>query len=155
MATRSNDLKIEFANNGVVDSLTGVSAPNVFRLNLKQATSNADRNGEPLTILTVRIHEESLKIKSIDSAKFIETSLISLAKVIKKNTRGGDFFSRISELGFWILLHGDKLSGVMAKKRLIQNSELEIQTQLYSRLNSMSGEKWIKEIDSEYFPVKS
>ena len=43
----------------------------------------------------------------------------------------------------------------MAKKRLIQNSELEIQTQLYSRLNSMSGEKWIKEIDSEYFPVKS
>ena len=155
MATRSNDLKIEFANNGVVDSLTGGSAPNVFRLNLKQATSNADRNGEPLTILTVRIHEESLKIKSLDSAKFIETSLISLAKVIKKNTRGGDFFSRISELGFWILLHGDKLSGVMAKKRLIQNSELEIQTQLYSRLNSMSGEKWIKEIDSEYFPVKS
>jgi len=137
--------EIEFRSDGVTDSLTSCMAPALFHENLKREISTADREGRELTIVSVVVDPE----KYLSPGEYQE-SLIALAFALEKNLRGGDFFARLSDCGFWILLRTDEVSaqGVIDRLDLPRREELTIK--LAARKLSNYGE-WIERIDQLHF----
>jgi GGDEF domain-containing protein len=99
------DSGIEFANNGILDSLTGAPAQSVFMTQLRQAISRTDRSGEKLCILTFKFNDGKNATENLDLTKST-SALISISQILNTSLRGGDFFTRMSQLGFWVCLHG-------------------------------------------------
>jgi GGDEF domain-containing protein len=162
---------LEFANNGISDSLTGSNAPSVFIQNLRRAVSIANRKPEPLTILTIKFCEPMVPKKPrIVSGKIVaethllkirsemEQELLAGARAISKSLRGGDFFSRMAVAGFWICLHSDMASAEIAARRFkaevqveIPNQNLTLEIQLFSRPELTTMGSWVTEVDKGYF----
>jgi len=162
---------LEFANNGISDSLTGSNAPSVFIQNLSRAVSIANRKPEPLTILTIKFCEPliSKKVRADPRKIVAETQLLKIrsdmarellagTRAITKTLRGGDFFSRIAVAGFWICLHSDLASAQVAAQRFatavqveIPNQILNLDVHLYSRRELTTMGSWVSEIDEGYF----
>ena len=51
----------------------------------------------------------------------LEESLIKSAFEIESNIRGGEYFSRISESGFWILIRGEQVAAEIARQRIVSS----------------------------------
>ena len=136
---------IEFESDGIADSLTSSMAPALFHENLKREISTADREGRELTIVSVLVDPENYL-----SAGEYQESLVALAFALEKNLRGGDFFARVSDCGFWILLRTDEVSaqGVIDRLDLPRRDELTIK--LAARKLSNYSE-WIERIDQLHF----
>ncbi len=137
--------EIEFRSDGVSDSLTSSMSPALFHENLKREVSTADREGRELTIVSVVVDPE----KYLSLGEYQE-SLIALAFALEKNLRGGDFFARVSDCGFWILLRTEEVSaqGVIDRLDLPRRDELTIK--LAARKLSNYSE-WIERIDQLHF----
>ena len=137
--------EIEFRSDGVSDSLTSSMSPALFHENLKREISTADREGRELTIVSVLVDPENYL-----SAGEYQESLVALAFALEKNLRGGDFFARVSDCGFWILLRTEEVSaqGVIDRLDLPRRDELTIK--LAARKLSNYGE-WIERIDQLHF----
>lgn len=168
---------LEFGNNGISDSLTGSSAPNIFMQNLRRAVSHANRNPEPLTIMTIKFCPANLtnpadpakvlqgsrgkKISEADISRIrttMERDLLVGSRAISISLRGEDFFSRVALAGFWIFLHSDLASAQKAANRFkskIQAANptqiLNLDVQLYSRQESTTAGSWVATIDNGYF----
>lgn len=139
--------KIEFSNNGVLDSLTGAPAPKVFFDNLAREISKSRRKFQAISVITVKLgldgnkrksskasdnSSDSIQAKSITLGKEnfnaldkeskvlnFEKDLVKINRLIKSNMRSGDFYSRIPEDGFWICLQGDFSEAGKATERLL------------------------------------
>jgi len=137
--------EIEFRSDGVSDSLTSSMSPALFHENLKREISTADREGRELTIVSVLVDPENYL-----SAGEYQESLVALAFALEKNLRGGDFFARVSDCGFWILLRTEEVSaqGVIDRLDLPRRDELTIK--LAARKLSNYSE-WIERIDQLHF----
>ena len=162
---------LEFANNGISDSLTGSNAPSVFIQNLRRAVSIANRKPEPLTIVTIKFCEPvaTKQPRTVPGKIVAETQLLNIrsemerellagARAISKSLRGGDFFSRMAVAGFWICLHSDLASAEIAARRFmaevqveIPNQILTLEVQLFSRPELTTMGSWVSEVDEGYF----
>jgi GGDEF domain-containing protein len=137
---------VEFSNNGIIDLLSGAPSQNAFMKSLHQALANADRSKSDLTLVTIKIVGEQYK-----SSGELEIALIDLAKLIRKNLRAGDLFTRMSERGYWLLIHGDKLAGMKIAERLRANATSTTDIQIHMREESTNLASWVSEVDGGYF----
>ena len=137
--------EIEFKSDGIADSLTSSMAPALFHENLKREISTADREGRELTIVSVLDDPENYL-----SAGEYQESLIALAFALEKNLRGGDFFARISDCGFWILLRTDEETAAAVVDRLDRPRRDGLTIKLAARKLSNYSE-WIERIDQLHF----
>ena len=138
--------KVEFSNNGIIDLLSGAPSQNAFMKSLRQAHANADRSKSDLTLVTIKIVGELYK-----SSTDLEVALVDLAKLIRKNLRTGDLYTRMSERGYWLLIHGDKLAGLKISERLKGESIPTTDIQIHMREESTNLATWIDEVDQSYF----
>jgi len=127
---------IEFSNNGVSDSLTGAPAPKTFFDNLAREISQSRRRPQSIAIITIKLLQENKEAKPIKNSKqnsttieglkikdskssnlFFEKQLALVSKTIKTNMRGGDFYARIAEDGFWVCLQGNLAEATRTAER--------------------------------------
>lgn len=130
--------QVEFSNNGALDSLTGAPAPKVFFDNLAREISKSKRKFQPISIvmaqvlldlylaapIKVLVESFNTKNRNLQSKKEInqsgsayERQLVSVGRCLKSSMRGGDFYSRIADDGFWICLQGDAVDAQKAANR--------------------------------------
>lgn len=171
---------IEFSNNGVLDSLTGSPAPKIFLNNLAREISKSRRKYQGISIITLKLRFDKRKLKSrkppnnhhvatnntiAESRKVkevidFEKDLVKISRLIKSNMRGGDFYSRIPENGFWICLQGDEIEAEKAAERLrlkmnesssrlINPERIEYSNHEWN--NSLDVEDFIHAVDLAYF----
>ncbi len=137
--------ELEFQSDGVTDSLTSSMAPALFHENLKREVATAGREGRELTLVSITVQPDNFL-----SCGEYQESLIALAFQLEKGLRGGDFFARISDCGFWILLRTDeeKAKGVIDRLDLPRRNELSIK--LAARKLSDYAQ-WITRVDQLHF----
>lgn len=160
---------IEFSNNGVSDSLTGAPAPKTFFDNLAREISQSQRNSQSISIVTMKLLPENRDLKKLktpppqypnQSNLEFEKDLSLISNCIKSNMRGGDFYSRLAENGFWLCVQGNLEEARRATER--------IDAKISEKLKDLSGgarmeftfsewtksrklKKWIDEIDIQFF----
>ena len=132
---------IYFVNNGEIDLLTGVMAPERFNQILARDLQLADRNLTRLSIIYAKINIEMLLdakfLKNYSLLNFkkittdIEAELVGIAFLLKNFFRQSDCISRVHQIGFWIFLAGSSESHLdqlilRAKKALPIYLELDI-----------------------------
>lgn len=139
---------LEFSNNGSIDSLTHAPAPAVFHANLSQAHAAALREKRAISILS---------LKALPSNSVTEVQLIETAKKIQQHLRHGEFFSRVSEDGYWIAVWGDSTAAHNLGKRILAESKSYSQNKdlWRARVIEFSDEgslnEWIQACDLRHF----
>ena len=158
--------KIEFSNNGMSDSLTGVPAPKLFLDNLTREISKSKRKPQAISIITIKLlpagvitgKKSKSNIESEDT-KF-QMLRLPMIKIIKSNMRSSDFYSRLAENGFWLCIQGDlvesekivlRLSSKLSESRARSISEKRIDFAIYEWNSAQDVNAMIKEIDLKYF----
>jgi GGDEF domain-containing protein len=160
---------IEFSNNGVLDSLTGAPAPKTFFDNLAREISQSRRRTNPIAIVTIKLLPKDYDIKKIQKITTQQASqrdldfeklLVLLSNKIKTNMRGGDFYSRVAENGFWLCLQGDlsqatstakRFEEIISEKFITLNVKAHVEFSVSEWNSNLDMNKWIAEIDREYF----
>ena len=136
---------IEFENDGVTDSLTGVMSPSLFHENLKREISRAGRQDHGLAVISI-----SVKPRNFQSVSLLQEELIRIADTLREQLRGGDFFTRISDLGFWALLRADESETDAVIHRLGLPNQKDLDIYVLARKKDAYDE-WIKRIDLVHF----
>jgi len=136
---------VEFSNNGMSDSLTGTMAPSTFHDNLKREISTAERLNQELTVLGVSVSPTNFENRSS-----YENALIEIAHELRLQLRAGEFFSRISEDGFWIFMRGNEFDAEKFFLRLLLPHREEIRSCIVSKNRDQYSE-WIRRIDQLHF----
>ena len=136
---------LEFKSDGLVDSLTLSISPFLFHENLKREISVASREARELTIVSI-----TLDSKGYESIAEIQENLIEIAHLLKRELRGGDFFARISDCGFWILLRTDQSGAELVMQRLDLPRRENFTVNFAARKFSDYSE-WIKRVDLLHF----
>ncbi len=132
---------VEFASDGISDSLTLTMSPALFHENLKREISTAKRENRNLTILSI-----SLPPDRFQTAAALQQSLIELAFELRSELRGGDFFARTSDVGFWVLLRTSQLQAQVIVERLSLARRKDMRTFVVAREHDEHKE-WIERID--------
>ena len=120
---------IEFANNGVVDSLTESMAPSRFFTALAREGVIARRSGAQLLVISARLNLDTFLQQYFDplsSERFaprvalahIEQEMQRIGKLLATQVRVGDFYTRFSDIGFLILIRGSDWEFELAAKRI-------------------------------------
>ena len=158
--------KIEFSNNGMSDSLTGVPAPKLFLDNITREISKSKRKPQAISIITIKLLPAGVitgkKSKSNIESEVteFEKDLLAMSKIIKSNMRSSDFYSRLAENGFWLCIQGDlvesekivlRLSSKLSESRARSISEKRIDFAIYEWNSAQDVNAMIKEIDLKYF----
>ena len=184
--------QVEFSNNGALDSLTGAPAPKVFFDNLAREISKSKRKFQPISIvmvqvlpdfalapekvlgtsskaLTKKVQIETKKVQNKNKINIrgsaYEKELILVGRCLKSNMRGGDFYSRIADNGFWICLQGDAIDAQKAANRFalkileaknLDKDHLMVENQRAKFVicewdGSVNEAEWIQKIDLLYF----
>ena len=136
---------LEFKSDGLVDSLTLSISPFLFHENLKREISVASREARELTIVSI-----TLDFEGYESIADIQENLIEIAHLLKRELRGGDFFARISDCGFWILLRTDQSGAELVMQRLDLPRRENLTVNFAARKFSDYSE-WIKRVDLLHF----
>ncbi len=136
---------LEFKSDGLVDSLTLSISPFLFHENLKREISVASREARELTIVSI-----TLDFEGYESIADIQENLIEIAHLLKRELRGGDFFARISDCGFWILLRTDQSGAELVMQRLDLPRRENLTINFAARKFSDYSE-WIKRVDLLHF----
>jgi GGDEF domain-containing protein len=139
---------IEFRNDGVSDSLTLTMSPSLFHESLKREIATASRENRDLAVLSI-----SLEPEHFSSVSGIQEELVKLAFLLRTQLRGGDFFARISDLGFWVLLRTDEASVEKIVERLGIEDQPKYSISVIARKHDRYDE-WIKRIDLIHFPQR-
>ena len=160
---------IEFSNNGVSDSLTGAPAPKTFFDNLAREISQSQRNLQSISIVTMKLLPENRDLKKLkilpprypnQSNLEFEKDLSVISNCIKSNMRGGDFYSRLAENGFWLCIQGNLEEATRATERIDGKiSERLKDSSVGARMEftfsewtkSRNLKNWIDEIDVQFF----
>jgi len=137
--------EVEFANDGILDSLTLTMSPTLFQENLKREIASAKRERRELIVISL-----SLRPSGFQSLAAFQEALIGLAFAVRTGLRGGDFFSRVSDCGFWILLRTaeSNADAIIERWQLAHQSQLEIHTVARS---GSEFQEWILRIDQLHF----
>ena len=80
----------------IYDKLTGLMTPFHFYESAKRVKSWADRKGQPLSVIAIRLPEMT------------DDALVNSARKLNSELRGGDLLARMGERTFVLLLLGDQ-----------------------------------------------
>ena len=136
---------LEFKSDGLVDSLTLSISPYLFHENLKREISVASREVKELTIVSL-----ALDVESFTSLAELQENLIEIAHHLRGALRGGDFFARVSDCGFWILLRSDQSGAELVMQRLDLPRRENLTINFAARKFSDYSE-WVKRVDQLHF----
>ena len=136
---------IEFRSDGSKDSLTSSMSPELFHAALKREISAAKRDERELAILTI-----ALRPQEFASLSLFQEELIQVAFALEQGLRGGDFFARISDRGFWALLRTSASNGQLVVDRLDLPRHDSLTTRLVARKYD-EYPAWIDRIDQLFF----
>lgn len=137
--------EVEFRNDGLTDSLTQTMSPTLFHDALKREIASAKRDQRELAVLSL-----SLRIEGFERVAEFQETLIHIAFALRTGLRGGDFFARISDDGFWVLLRTDEVNVESIIQRLDLPHHEALQSQIVARKYDDYTE-WIERIDHIHF----
>ena len=80
----------------IYDKLTGLMTPFHFYESAKRVKSWADRKGQPLSVIAIRL------------PAMTDDALVNSARKLNSELRGGDLLARMGERTFVLLLLGDE-----------------------------------------------
>ena len=137
--------EIEFQSDGLRDSLTQAMSPELFHQNLKREIASAKRGGDELVIVSLR-----LAPKGFPSVAAFQEALIKIAFALSSGLRGDDFFGRLSDAGFWLLLRTRELDadGIMQRLQLPHNDQITSSVIARGGLDYL---EWIQKVDLAHF----
>ncbi len=136
---------VAFASDGVADSLTLAMAPALFHENLKREIATAKREGRDLALLSIALRPENFT-----SVADYQEGLIKLAFALRTGLRGGDFFARISDRGFWVLLRSAEKDVDLIVRRLDLARHEQLDIFVVARKFDEYVE-WIQRVDQLHF----
>jgi GGDEF domain-containing protein len=136
---------VEFLNDGISDSLTQTMAPGLFHDNLKREIARTIRESQELTILSVTVSPQNF-----ETVSRYEKALIEIGHDLRSQLRGGEFFSRISDDGFWILLRSNEGEAEKVMKRLQVSYSDQLTHFIVARKHDDYA-AWIQRIDTLHF----
>lgn len=87
---------MEFSNDGIRDSLTGLMAPERFYESSGRLLSWAGRRGEALSLIAITLEDPSA------------AHLATISRRVQSELRGGDLLSRLGMTTLVLLLVGDE-----------------------------------------------
>lgn len=148
-------LKIEFSNNGLIDSVSGSPAPRIFIDNLMREVARSNRSHQAFSITTVKI-AKYLEITASNYGQFLENTLL-VNRALKANLRAGDFYSRFADIGFWICINGNLTEAEFARTRFesainlgdSKNTGYKFSTKQWQHKEAALD--FIERIDQEFF----
>ena len=123
-------------------------APELFYENLRREIAASNREQKSLTIISIVVPQRKLSIESETEFQFAER-LIKIASKIDLGTRADEYFSRISENGFWILIRGRAANAQIAVKRA--ELDPDIQVDIIEREEGETLLQWIHRVDLVHF----
>jgi hypothetical protein len=141
-------VEIEFLNDGTLDSLTKAAAPAIFLSNLHREYARSRRENREIAIISLQWKGKS---------KVTEPQLMTLVRRIFEVIRSDEFFTRISESGFWIFLIGSEREGQNLVKRIFSgNNYLTTKNECWrisiiSCPPAASLDEWIAKCDQAHF----
>ena len=104
--------KVEFRNNGILDSLTRAPAPSIFYSFLEREISIKAREDFNISIVTLRL-------TGISDDRQLMIGHAGLLRTLRK----GDTYSRVAISGFWILARAGFDEATQAAKRFCTSIE--------------------------------
>ena len=135
-------MAVEFGNNGVIDSLTHAPAPAIFLVNLQREYSSAQREKRFISIISIQASPHGIAT---------EPQLTALARTIVQHIRAEEFFSRISETGFWIAVRGGEVASKNLASRIIDEKDKKWRTSIIECTPSLTFDEWIGLADCAHF----
>lgn len=146
--------EVFFINNGEIDLLTGSSAPNLFNQLVKRDIQLAGRNNAQLSIFSLSVcldrfvlalGQESLRLD-------LEEALIKTFFELKLIFRDSDCISRVSQLGFWVLVTGlNEDSSEKMLSRISQSIPTYFDLSICHRQINQNQLDWYSKIDELHF----
>ena len=137
--------EVEFRSDGLTDSLTQTMSPALFHEALKREIASAKRDQRELAVLAF-----SLRSAGFGRVAEFQEALIQIAFALRTGLRGGDFFARISDNGFWVLLRTHEVNVESIIQRLDLPHHDGLQSQIVARKYDDYTE-WIERIDHIHF----
>ena len=137
--------EIEFQSDGLRDSLTMAMAPELFYENLKREIAATKRLAQELVIVSLVLHTAEFA----SNAAFQE-ALIGIAHGLRTGLRGEDFFTRISDVGFWVLLRADQRDASAIIERWNLPNQDQITSAVVPRAD-LEYQEWIPRVDQIHF----
>ena len=135
-------MAVEFGNNGVIDSLTHAPAPAIFLANLQREYSSAQREKRFISILSIAANTHEL---------ITDVQITALARTIVKHLRNEEFFSRISETGYWIAVRGGEDAAKNLASRIIDDENKRWRASIIECTPFLTFDEWIGLVDRAHF----
>lgn len=149
---------LHFENDGEIDLLTGSIAPNRFNQIVKRDIDLANRNGDLLAIISLKINLSELinskfQNQSIENIKLeLESQLIEIHFKLKSILRSSDCVSRVSAVGFWIFINSTNPENLALLSDRIKNLFIDqIKIEVVTREKSQDQLSWYELIDHLHF----
>ena len=147
-----------FENDGEIDLLTGAMSPNRFNQIVKRDIEIAERNGNSLAIISVKLELENLLAKELKDSPItmikseIEAFLIKINFDLKSIMRSSDCISRVSQTGFWIFINAATPDGLqLLKNRIMDLIPLNMAIEIIPRDKDQNQLSWYQSIDLKHF----
>jgi hypothetical protein len=143
-----------FINNGEIDLLTGSSAPNLFNQLVKRDIQLADRYDTQLSIISLNVCLDRfvLALGQKNLRLDLEEALIKTFFELKQIFRDSDCISRVSQLGFWILVTGlNENSSENMLSRISQLIPTYFDLSICHRQADQNQLDWYSKIDEMHF----
>lgn len=147
-----------FENDGEIDLLTGAMSPNRFNQIVKRDIEIAERNGNSLAIISVKLELENLLAKELKDSPItmikseIEAFLIKINFDLKSIMRSSDCISRVSQTGFWIFINDATPDGLqLLKNRIKDLIPLNMAIEIIPRDKDQNQLSWYQSIDLKHF----
>ena len=147
-----------FENDGEIDLLTGAMSPNRFNQIVKRDIEIAERNGNSLAIISVKLELENLLTKELKDSPItmikseIEAFLIKINFDLKSIMRSSDCISRVSQTGFWIFINAATPDGLqLLKNRIKDLIPLNMAIEIIPRDKDQNQLSWYQSIDLKHF----
>lgn len=154
----SIESSLYFVNDGEIDLLTGSIAPNRFNQIVKRDIELANRSGDLLAIISLKINlpelvESRFKNQSIENIKLeLEALLIEVHFKLKSILRSSDCVSRVSAFGFWIFINSTNPENLSLLRERINNLLIDqIKLEVIPREKNQDQVAWYELIDQYHF----
>lgn len=137
--------EIEFQSDGIRDSLTMAMAPELFHQTLQREIASAKRGAQELVIVSLVLRPDSFASKAL-----FEEGLIGIAFSLRTALRGEDFFTRMSDAGFWVALR----TPAQAAPTIIERWKLPYNNQISVKVlarGELEYPEWIQGVDQLHF----
>lgn len=95
------------SHDGLRDSLTHLAAPGLFYEELRRELSRSKRNGDQLSLIRLILRPIASELRSNSHSEY-EVEVLSFSHTLHRLSRAEDICSRMGNLEFLTLLHGNE-----------------------------------------------